>query len=647
MFLGFSKKSHLKRLCFGPLLLHARKVPVTNACREPSHEALRRGHIDLFSGPMIWLQFIRRLGSPDSNAPPSNRLLNRDRANLPWLTYLSQSSDPVSAMRLIQFLSAFSAPCLALCICADLLAADFIVTSDSDAGPGSLRAAIDQANSTAEEDTIRFADGLGEIVLTSGQIDITAPLIIEGPESRQLIRSAGSRIFRALSFPGTLSLRSVELLEGFAAGGNTDDCSDSSGHGGAICSESHLAIEDSVFSMNSSERGGGAVFVKTAELQISGSLFLGNQTLLNEAEGGAILQYNRFDARFNTKIESSTFAENRTSGEDSPGGAVFLLEADASITNSSFDGNQASFESRGGALGMNDTDLLIQNVTASNNSAYWCGGAFFLEYAGPSGIVSIHDSTLVGNSVLFSVGGAICASRNNNLNHLLEVVNTTIQQNSALLYGSAIFTNNWLNVHIMNSTIVGNELTGSHPSASAVYVDSWNPFFPRRGDFVVASSIIANNEPSIPDVFDRSFGANEFDRYFSNNIFGNLGDLEPGANAIMTTDPRLSSLANNGCATPAGFPAMAECVQTAMPLPDSPAILNGLNPLELDYDQRGQGYLRSYFGETTIGAVSPVSGAPISGPFPVNVLEDRKWLLFLVLAMLMMARRASASHPVS
>ena len=68
------------------------------------------------------------------------------------------------------------------------------VTSGADSGPGSLRQAIADA---APGDTIVFAKNVHNITLTSGELDITKNLDIEGPGSNKLTISGNdhSRVF--------------------------------------------------------------------------------------------------------------------------------------------------------------------------------------------------------------------------------------------------------------------------------------------------------------------------------------------------------------------------------------------------------------------------------------------------------------------
>ncbi|MBK8741935.1 MAG: hypothetical protein IPM02_21580 [Betaproteobacteria bacterium] len=68
-------------------------------------------------------------------------------------------------------------------------AVTYNVTTNADSGAGSLRNAVAQANAHPGADTITFNAGLGTISLTTGQIDITEALTINGgPASGQTYR---------------------------------------------------------------------------------------------------------------------------------------------------------------------------------------------------------------------------------------------------------------------------------------------------------------------------------------------------------------------------------------------------------------------------------------------------------------------------
>src|SRR5262245_61522139 len=77
-------------------------------------------------------------------------------------------------------------------------AANFPVTNNNDAGPGSLRQAVLDANTLPGADTITFAANVtGTITLLTGELVIMQPLTITGPGANVLAISGNnaSRIF--------------------------------------------------------------------------------------------------------------------------------------------------------------------------------------------------------------------------------------------------------------------------------------------------------------------------------------------------------------------------------------------------------------------------------------------------------------------
>src|SRR5207248_4400772 len=79
-----------------------------------------------------------------------------------------------------------------------VLLSAYVVTNLNDSGVGSLRDAIQQANSNPIADTISFATPAGTITLTSGSLDITDDLTVIGPGPQWLSVSGNSmsRVFR-------------------------------------------------------------------------------------------------------------------------------------------------------------------------------------------------------------------------------------------------------------------------------------------------------------------------------------------------------------------------------------------------------------------------------------------------------------------
>src|SRR5262245_6572593 len=95
------------------------------------------------------------------------------------------------------------------------LPSTFTVTNLFDSGAGSLRAAVAAANANPGADAIDFAT-TGNIALTSGQLDITASLTINGPgESALTVSGEGnSRVF-AIAGNSTVVIAGLTVANGW------------------------------------------------------------------------------------------------------------------------------------------------------------------------------------------------------------------------------------------------------------------------------------------------------------------------------------------------------------------------------------------------------------------------------------------------
>jgi hypothetical protein len=93
------------------------------------------------------------------------------------------------------------------------LPSTFTVTNLLDSGPGSLRAAITAANTTAGADVIRFAGGLKGTIPLASELSITGDLTINGPNANQLTVSGGNatRVFHVSGSATHLAMDSLTI----------------------------------------------------------------------------------------------------------------------------------------------------------------------------------------------------------------------------------------------------------------------------------------------------------------------------------------------------------------------------------------------------------------------------------------------------
>lgn len=300
-------------------------------------------------------------------------------------------------------------------------AATFTVTNLTDAGAGSLRQAVTDANGAAGADMVVFQAGLtGTITLTSGDIDITDSVDIQGPGAASLTVSGNnaSRIFYLYNPAGGLvvSISGLTLTQGSAGfGGAIVDfdadltldsmvitANDGTTLGGGIAASGlnmDLVIRNSTFSGNSSlAQEGGAMYIdEAASVLIENCQITGNDSI---QEGGGIYFY---DPDGPITIRDSTISGNSATLE---GGGIYVYDTDAPgnmlITSSTISGNQAGSVGGGAYFYGNDTPTTIESSTISGNSALFGGGAFFLYLYGGQ---AVRHSTVAGNTATNQGGG--------------------------------------------------------------------------------------------------------------------------------------------------------------------------------------------------------------------------------------------------
>ncbi|PSO47754.1 MAG: hypothetical protein BRC33_11710 [Cyanobacteria bacterium SW_9_44_58] len=284
---------------------------------------------------------------------------------------------------------------------------EFFVTNTNDSGNGSLRSAIAQANNSEGEDIITFVNLRSETInLTSGELEITDSVNIEGLGTNQLTVDAGgnSGVFQ-IDDGESENVIDVAISGLKISGGSVSI----KNNGGGIFNQENLTLTDAIVSRNFSGSNGGGIYNK------------GNLT-----------------------ITKSTISDNSS---NLSGGGIYSQDS-ITITNSTISDNSAS--SRGGGIFNEDGIATITNSTISGNIATFGGG--FNNFRGNANLI---NSTFSGNSAIGKngVGGGI-----SNYNGNASLSNSTVSGNSASNKGGGIF--NYSSVTSLTNSIVANSTNG-------------------------------------------------------------------------------------------------------------------------------------------------------------------------------------------
>lgn len=358
--------------------------------------------------------------------------------------------------------------------------ATFLVTSLADSGAGSLRDAVDQANSRNGKDTIvfdksAFTEG-ALVTLTTGEIAITDDLTIKGLGADFVTVSGNesSRIFRIDDGTAKMlkvSLSGLTLQKGYA--GNDEG-------GGAIFSAETLSISDSVLTGNLSSGSGGAIHSNSSGDFTAKNLIVSANTA--EDRGGGIYLLGGGGAKLSgvtvsgnfavagiggigisvagaVTVEKSSILQNVSTGGDI--GGMKLSSGDSSskivLRNTTISGNFAA-GAVGGVL-VDGGKASLDKVSVTDNSSQGAGG---LASAG-EGSLQIKNSQFLRNSASSVSGGGLYF----NGSKPVTITGSKISGNTAAVSGGGIMLADGASLSISNSEINGNAaVTGAGLAAT-------------------------------------------------------------------------------------------------------------------------------------------------------------------------------------
>jgi hypothetical protein len=303
-----------------------------------------------------------------------------------------------------------------ICLPLSSAAADMVVTSLADDGPGSLRDAIAAANTNADPDVITFHGAfsgqfvrLNSQLLLSNHVTIDASGLADGITITSSASAGLPRYMRILEIAesAVVELNRIAIMGGYAserfAGGGA-----LSSYGGAILLNANggtLTLNDCTLALNYAERDGGAIAM------MQGS--------------SAVVTLNHCTVAHNAAVE---------------GGGILCAGGQLTVNNCTFTGNTAAI--LGGAIRGN---CAINNSSIYNNVALLAGGGIHKD-AGTGTIVN--NSTIANNSARF--GGGVRAPVNGP-----SLTNCTVSGNTAYVSGGGISTFGSGGVWI-NSVVAGN-----------------------------------------------------------------------------------------------------------------------------------------------------------------------------------------------
>jgi hypothetical protein len=525
-----------------------------------------------------------------------------------------------------------------------------VVSTCDDAGAGSLRDAIAQTVSGDMIDLSQLDCSL--ITLSGGALVIDpaiAALSLVGPGSASLTIDGGGidRIFEHGSgIDGSLSISGVTLTHGR-----------SSGDGGCVSAGGSVSLDDVVVAsciVDDAPTGidahgrdisnpngsvalhGGGVFARSAATLID-STISGNEVHANSgrAYGGGVYAASYMSVTHSTvsgnlaaSVAFESYGGGIASGNAAGGAQALLVVTDSELSGNTVSSGCEVCLVKGGAIWsygnatLNGSLISMNSVSSAGFYAAGGGMYFRARYGGPLVSATLTDTIVTGNTADSSAGGIGAGGT-------LDLIRSTLSDNVAGTDGGAVglFAGD---LHLIDSTLSGNEASGrgggvflfgygrievGNSTLSGNSADRGGALSNTYGSLYLQNSTIAFNTA-------KTSGGGIHFRYPSyildlqstivagNEAAGAAEDIWPpditvnGANNLvmaapgvflppdtLSDDPLLQPLSDNG------GPTFTHALGLG-----SPAIDAGNNAAALEFDQRGEGFVRVYGTAADIGA---------------------------------------------
>ncbi|MBX7106090.1 MAG: right-handed parallel beta-helix repeat-containing protein, partial [Gemmataceae bacterium] len=275
----------------------------------------------------------------------------------------------------------------------------FTVLNTSDAGPGSLRQAILDANALAGADSIVFDpvafSSASTISLTTGTLTVTDSVSVIGPGAGLLTLDAKQKRGLTIDGPGTLAVTISGLT--LTNGSTTGD------GGGIFIANESVTLDHCTISHSTALGNGGGVWAGVgSNLVLTECDVVGSSA---GARGGGLYSdcYTRF---------TDCSVLDNSAGKD--GGGLFVRGATLALVTSTVARNSAGKDGGGMAMDFVVGSYLVSTTVSSNRAGQHGGGVFLKSPAGPPVYddFAIAQCTIAENRAIVAGGGVWADIRN-------------------------------------------------------------------------------------------------------------------------------------------------------------------------------------------------------------------------------------------